>query len=52
LDISFIYWFGVFTAEEVDGIADKVSENTITVAVGTHLEAFLNMSLRSASNID
>jgi hypothetical protein len=49
-ELSFICWSGVFIAEEADGIGDKVSAYT-TVAVWTNLEAFLNMSLRSASNV-
>jgi len=51
-DISFICWSGVFIAGEADGIGDKVSGYTKTVAVQTHLEAFLKMSPRSASNVD
>jgi hypothetical protein len=43
---------GVFTAEEVDGVGDKGLGDTTTVDVQTHLEAFLNMSLRSACFID
>jgi len=50
-NISFICWSGVFIAEEAAGIGDKVSAYTTTVAVWTNFEAFLNMSLRSASNI-
>jgi len=36
----------LFIAEEVDGTGVKGSGNTITVDIKTHLEAFLNMSLR------
>jgi hypothetical protein len=36
----------IFIAAEVDGIGVKGSGNTITVDIKTHLEAFLNMSLR------
>jgi hypothetical protein len=39
-------------AEEVDGVRDKRSENTITIDVLTLSEAFLNMSLRSTCFID
>jgi hypothetical protein len=38
----------VFVAEEVKGVGDKVLGNTTTVDLWTLLEAFLNMSLRSA----
>jgi len=40
-----ICWAGVFIADELDGIGDKVLGYTTTVA-------FLNMSWRSASNTD
>jgi hypothetical protein len=43
---------GVFTTEEVDGVGDKVSGDNTTVDVQTLLEAFSNMSLRSACFID
>ena len=39
---------GVFIAEEVDGVGDKGSGDTTVVDVQTVLEAFLNMSLKSA----
>jgi len=42
---------GVFTPEEDDGIADKELEDSTAVDVQTHLDAFLNMSLRNASFI-
>jgi hypothetical protein len=41
-----------FIAEEVYGTGVKRSGNTITVDIKTHLEAFLNMSLRFACLID
>jgi len=47
LDISFICWFRVFVAEEVDGTGDKGSEDT-TVDIQMLLEVFLNLSLRCA----
>lgn len=40
-------WSGVFIAEGVDGVGDMGSGDT-TVDVQTHLEVFLNMSVRSA----
>jgi hypothetical protein len=43
---------GVFIIEEVDGIGDKWSGDTTMVEVQTLLEAFLNMSVRSARFID
>jgi hypothetical protein len=49
---SYSVFYGVYIAEEVDGVRDKVSGNTTTVDVQTLLEAFLNMSLRSAFFID
>jgi len=45
-------FFGVITAEEVDGVGYEVSGDTTTFGVQTLLEAFLNMSLKSASFID
>jgi hypothetical protein len=39
---------GVFKAEEVNGIGDTGSGDTTMVDVQTLLEAFVNMSLRSA----
>jgi hypothetical protein len=48
-------FFGVFTVlipEVVDGIGVKGSGGTITFDVQTLLEAFFNMSLRSACFID
>ena len=39
---------GVFIAEEVEGVGDKDSEDTTIIDIQTLLEAFLNMSLRSA----
>jgi hypothetical protein len=60
-DVPFICWFrvvtvllcvfGVFTAEEFDGVGDTGLDSA-TVDVQTFLEAFLNMSLRSACPID
>jgi hypothetical protein len=44
--------FGVFIAEEGDGVGDKGSGDSTTVDVQTLLEAFWNMSLRSDSYID
>jgi hypothetical protein len=38
---------GVFIADKVDGVGDKGSGDN-TVDVHTHLEVFLNISLRSA----
>ena len=43
---------GVFTAKKVDGVGDKGSVETTMVDVQTLLEAFLNLSQRSASFID
>jgi hypothetical protein len=43
---------GVFVAEEVDGVGDRGSGCTTMVYVQTCIEAFLNMSLRSACFID
>jgi hypothetical protein len=45
-------FFGVFIAEEVDGVGDKGSRDTTMVDVQTFLEASLNMSLRSVCFID
>jgi hypothetical protein len=45
-------FYGVFIAEEVDGVGDEVSGNTTTVDVQTLLEAFLDMYLRSACFTD
>ena len=45
-------FYGVFIAEEVDGIAEKRSRDTRMVDVLTLLEAFLNMFLRSTCFID
>jgi hypothetical protein len=42
----------VFIAEDVDGVGDKGSGDTTVVNVETLLDAFLNMSLRSACFID
>jgi len=39
---------GVFIAEEVDGIWDQGTGNTVTVDVQTVLVAFFNMSPMSA----
>jgi len=39
-------FFGVFIAEEVDGVGDKGSGYTPAAVAQTLLEAFLNMSLR------
>jgi hypothetical protein len=59
LDISFICWFRVlycvcvvFVAEEVDGVGDEGSSDTMIVYVQTLLEVFLNIPLRSACFID
>jgi len=38
----------VFITELVDGVGDKESSDNTTEDVQTHLEAFVNMSLRSA----
>lgn len=43
---------GVFRAEKVDGVGYKGSGETAVVDVQTLLEAFLNLSQRSASFID
>jgi len=43
---------GVFIAEEDDGVGDKVSGDTTAFDVQAILEAFLNMSLKSACLID
>jgi hypothetical protein len=43
---------GVFIAEKVNGVGDKGSGETTIVDVLALLEAFLNMSQRSASFID
>jgi hypothetical protein len=58
MDISFICCFRVifcvfwsFIAEEVDGVKDKESGDTM-FGVLTFLEAFLNMSLRYACITD
>jgi len=45
-------FYGVFIAEEVDGVAEKGSRDTRMVEVLTLLEAFLNMFLRSACFTD
>jgi hypothetical protein len=47
-----LFFSGVFVAEEVDWVGDQESGDTTTVDVQTLLEAFLNMSLRSACLID
>jgi len=39
-------FFGVFIAEEVDGVGDKGSGDTPVADAQALLEAFLNMSLR------
>jgi hypothetical protein len=44
--------YGVFIAEELDKIGDKWSGDTTTVNVQTLLEAFWNISPRSAIFID
>jgi hypothetical protein len=41
-------FYGVFRAEDVNGIRDSKSGDTIMVDEQTPLEAVLNMSLRSA----
>jgi hypothetical protein len=43
---------GVFIAEEVDGVGDKMSGDITMIHVQTLLKAFLNMLLRSAGSID
>jgi hypothetical protein len=43
---------GGFIAEEVDGVREKVSGDTTTADVQTHLEAFLNLSVRSTCFTD
>jgi len=45
-------FYGVFIAEEVDGVEEKRSRDTRIAEVLTLLEAFLNMFLRSACFID
>ena len=40
-------FFGVFIADEFDGVGDKGLGGTTIVHVQTLLEAFLNISLRS-----
>ena len=45
-------FFGVFIGEEADGVGDKGSGEITSAGVPTLLEAFLNMSLRSACFID
>jgi hypothetical protein len=58
LDFFFICWFRislfsrVFIVEEGEGIGNKGLGYTMMVDVQTLLEAFLNMSLRSAGFID
>jgi hypothetical protein len=52
LVLGLICWSGFCIAEEIDGIGDKVSGYITTVAVRTHLEAFLNLSPRSTNNAD
>jgi hypothetical protein len=42
----------VFIAKEVDGVGDKGLEDITTVDVHTLLEAFVNVSLRSACFTD
>jgi hypothetical protein len=41
-------FFGVFLAEDIDGLEDKVSGDTMMLDLQTLLEDFLNFSLRSA----
>jgi len=43
---------GVFITEEVDGVGNKGSGDNTVVDLQTGLEAFLNMSLKSACFID
>jgi hypothetical protein len=43
---------GAFRAEEVDAVRNKGSGDTKMVDGQTHLEAFLNMSLKSAGFTD
>jgi hypothetical protein len=43
---------GVFIAEEFDGVRDRGSGDIRMVCLQTLLEAFLNMSLRSACFVD
>jgi len=60
--MSFICWFrvvrsssafsGVFIAEDIDGVGDKRSGDTTAIDVDTHLEGFLNVSLKSACFTD
>jgi len=45
-------FYGVFIAEEVDGVEENRSRNTKMVEVLILLEAFLNVFLRSACFID
>jgi len=42
----------VFITELVDGAGDKGSRDNTMVDVEAHLEAFVNMSLRSACSTD
>ena len=43
---------GVFVVEDIDGVGDKRSGDTTAIDVDTHLEGFLNVSLKSASFTD
>lgn len=45
-------FFGVFLAEDIDGLEDKVSGDTVTLDLQTPLEDFLNISLRYACFTD
>jgi len=45
-------FFETFVVEEVDGIGNKGSGDATPLYAQTHLEAFLNMSRRSACFID
>jgi hypothetical protein len=45
-------FFGVFIAEEVDGVGDKGSGDTPVADAQALLEAFLNMSLQFVSFTD
>jgi hypothetical protein len=49
---SYSVFSGLLIAEEVGAVGDKGSEGTTTVDVRTLLEAFFNVSLRSACFID
>jgi len=45
-------FYGVFIAEEADGVVDKGSGDTTMVNVQTFLLSFMNMCLKSGCFID